>query len=138
MPSPDEGRDEAIIDSLEFLKAGPRRWFLIKRHVPGGIEWSWVREIELAQKLPVAEVRELQRKGDLPMLPTNPPSVPALVRPVYGDPRNDPILPKTQIDPQKAEERRRRYADSVAQTEASVSHVSPEDSYRDLERRGLA
>ncbi|MEQ1862453.1 MAG: hypothetical protein ABMA13_21250 [Chthoniobacteraceae bacterium] len=113
----------AFIDCLELEGACWRRWFLVRSRVLlASVEWSWSRDAALAERMPMPTCEAFKAAPEtLPMLPTEPPLFPFLVRIFHGSPMVDlPDLPPLTPSPDVLSERRRRHRDVAAGVEAGA------------------
>lgn len=130
----------AVIDCLEFLTGGQRRWLLV--HDPGALmreaEYAWTQQVEEATRFPDAVAERLKADiASLPLLPTDPPKPALFVRAVFGH-YVEPEIPEVRPAPEKIAERTQRHRDAEATTIASFERhrlIEPHETYAETQRR---
>lgn len=130
----------ATVESLEMLRAGPKRWFLVS--AVGVLSWTEVlAEASRFEDLEAEALCSPAFRDSLPVLPTAPaPKVPMWLRVVHG---SEPDLPLpgaviSRADDDDEEAPRRRVAAAAAPARAYPRKASPAEVFEDLERRHLA
>jgi hypothetical protein len=93
-------------------------------------EFTWTRDLAEASRFEDARAEQLKTERlELPLLPTDPPIVPACVRAVHGH-YEEPELPALKPAPELLAERERRHASVLVHVEASAPKILPDECYR--------